>query len=581
MSWKPSEFHVAINMAGAISAGAYTAGVLDFLMEALEEWQKEKEAFHEQLANLQPGGSITNVVPLHDIQIDAFTGASAGGMCAAIAAVMVQGDFAHIKSGDETGTNNTFYEGWVNQIDIREFLKATDLADGSPLVSLLDCTVIDKIAEAALVLGTPNAKPYITPNLTLLMTMTNVRGVSYPLYDDASMSVDEYTAYYGDKLRFEIVPSVAAPVADGAKPLPLDSGADGAWPLLKDAAKATGAFPLFLAPRKLTRDLSDYRGPVWQSLCTPTVSSPIKVDLPAPPPATWTTLNVDGGLTDNDPFELAHDFLAQNNPSPDKPSPCQNPTDSLTANCCVLSIAPFPAIEKYDANYFTPAPGKSDPTNLLTMVGRLITVLLSQSRFFGESLPALTSGVSFSRFVIAPSDPDHADSSALQSGTLGAFGGFLDRRFRKHDYLLGRRNCQRFLDTEFLLPFDNKVIATGLSEAGPFSGSVKSLFKRKAPNPKAMPQNEQWLPIIPLCGSAKIVVDEPIREQMTDDDLDRIADLAIDRIKSIKGQLLANAPGLLKFLAGCATAWPFSGQLKGALKEQLRKGLGPNITEDS
>ena len=29
-------------MAGAISAGAYTAGVLDFLMEAMDEWYAAK-----------------------------------------------------------------------------------------------------------------------------------------------------------------------------------------------------------------------------------------------------------------------------------------------------------------------------------------------------------------------------------------------------------------------------------------------------------------------------------------------------------------------------------------------------------
>jgi len=34
--WKDNQFRLAINKAGAVSAGAYTAGVLDFLMEAIE-----------------------------------------------------------------------------------------------------------------------------------------------------------------------------------------------------------------------------------------------------------------------------------------------------------------------------------------------------------------------------------------------------------------------------------------------------------------------------------------------------------------------------------------------------------------
>src|SRR5258708_33698059 len=65
-------FKISINMAGAISAGAYTAGVLDFLTEALDAWYAAKRAGQD--------------VPIHDISIEAFSGASAGGMCAAISA---------------------------------------------------------------------------------------------------------------------------------------------------------------------------------------------------------------------------------------------------------------------------------------------------------------------------------------------------------------------------------------------------------------------------------------------------------------------------------------------------------------
>ena len=98
--WKADgTFHLGINMAGAISAGAYTAGVLDFLTEALDEWYAAKAT---------PGA----LVPHHDVSIDIFTGASAGGMCAAISAVMLQGTFEHIHNPQDptvTGTTNRFY----------------------------------------------------------------------------------------------------------------------------------------------------------------------------------------------------------------------------------------------------------------------------------------------------------------------------------------------------------------------------------------------------------------------------------------------------------------------------------------
>jgi hypothetical protein len=64
-------------------------------------------------------------------------------------------------------------------------------------------------------------------------------------------------------------------------------------------------------------------------------------------------------------------------------------------------------------------------------------------------------GTTFDRYVIAPSDQELVDRykdkkfegvpPALQCATLGAFGGFFYRGFRAHDYALGRRNCQKFL----------------------------------------------------------------------------------------------------------------------------------------
>jgi predicted acylesterase/phospholipase RssA len=86
-------FKIGINMAGAVSAGAYTAGVLDFLTEALDEWYKAK--------------ARGEAVPAHDVSIEVFTGASAGGMCAAISALMLQQEFEHIHDTSVTGTTST------------------------------------------------------------------------------------------------------------------------------------------------------------------------------------------------------------------------------------------------------------------------------------------------------------------------------------------------------------------------------------------------------------------------------------------------------------------------------------------
>jgi hypothetical protein len=544
MSSNPDEFRLAINMAGAISAGAYTAGVLDFLTEALEEWQKAKDAFRIQMTN--HASSMTDVVPLHEVQLDAMTGALAGGMCAAIASVMLQGDFQHIVTGDE-GTagspppTNTFYEAWVNQIDITKLLCDGDA--GQPLTSLLDSTIIDTIAESAIVLPSVlKPKPFLSPELHLFLMLTNVRGLSYAMYTDASMSTEEFVAFYGDKLHFQVVTTGGSVTDASIKPLPLNGNmTGGAWPLLIDAAKATGAFPIFLAPRKLLRDLCDYDVPPWVGPSGPVPDPKIPVEMPKQPPTNWFTLNVDGGMTDNDPMELASDFLAPTNPNPLMVNGCpRNPKASDAANCAALSIAPFPVVERYNSRYFPQKSGDTDPANIFTMIGKLFSVLLSQSRFFGEALSDIASGGSFDRFAIAPSDPDSnpnadKDFQALQSSSLGAFGGFLDRKFRKHDFLLGRRNCQKFLMSNFVLPVTNPVIAAGMTNCGPWSSTVQLSFKKPPPNPNAQPRDVAWIPIIPLCGSALTTVKLPARETMSEDDLDKIVNQVMDRIKTNQG----------------------------------------------
>lgn len=570
-------FRIAVNMAGAISAGAYTAGVLDFLLEALEEWQKAKDSFRDELAT--SAATITNAVPLHEVRIDAMTGASAGGMCAAISAVMMQGNFQHIRTGDEQNTNNVFYEAWVNSIDIRPMLEANDLKDG-PVRSLLDCTIIDMIASTALKLPTPVSRPYVAPDLALFLMLTNIRGVTYPLYTDASLTLEEHVAFYGDKLAFQVVPTTGdRPSLPFAKPLPLTSDSAVAWPLLANAAKATGAFPIFLAPRRLNRDIADYALPEWEKFYDQVPGPDMGPTPELPQPPTWDTLNVDGGMTDNDPMELAYDFLAVNNPLRIcEDGDWHNPETPETANCTVLSVSPFPVRDSLNTDYFQQ---KSDPASIFSILGSLFQVLLSQSRFFGESLSNVAEGLTFNHFMIAPSDPDVANQAALQGSCLGAFGGFFDRRFRKHDFLLGRRNCQRFLDQQFVLPVNNPVVQAGMQQAGTWAGSVQQFFKRDPPKGVKSSTDLVWIPIIPLCGTARVQVDPPARETMTEADLDDIVARVVSRMKAIKDPLMNGAPGIFRWLAGLALAWPATPFLKSMLKKKLWQLLGNNITPQS
>jgi hypothetical protein len=69
------EFQMGLTMSGAISAGAYTAGVLDFLIEALDAWEDARN------------GPDADTVPSHRVGIKVMSGASAGAITAAIGAI--------------------------------------------------------------------------------------------------------------------------------------------------------------------------------------------------------------------------------------------------------------------------------------------------------------------------------------------------------------------------------------------------------------------------------------------------------------------------------------------------------------
>jgi predicted acylesterase/phospholipase RssA len=67
-----SVFQLGLALAGAISAGAYTAGVLDFLLQALSEWEKHR------------GEPAT---PRHRVVLKVIAGASAGAITGALGTI--------------------------------------------------------------------------------------------------------------------------------------------------------------------------------------------------------------------------------------------------------------------------------------------------------------------------------------------------------------------------------------------------------------------------------------------------------------------------------------------------------------
>jgi hypothetical protein len=173
--------------------------------------------------------------------------------------------------------------------------------------------------------------------------------------------------------------------------------------------------------------------------------------------------------------------------------------------------------------------------------------VIAQSRFFGESLALIAQGTGFSRFTIAPSDDSLPPGvPSLQCGSLGAFGGFFERKFRAHDYLLGRRNCQLFLKKYFVLPARNSIIDESLKPLGGKQADVVRNFKVPPPNSSVDPQNEPWIPLIPFCN--KEVTDEapkPTRAQ--------IGEFAVAEVVTL---IYERASAVIPAMAKSIEAWP-------------------------
>ena len=519
------KFLIGLNMDGAVSAGAYTAGVMDFLIDALECWHKAKS-------------EGVRGVPQHEVEICVMSGASAGGMTSAIASAALTEEFHPVRSIPLEGQNtaNKLHRSWVEKIDISALLGDDDLADPKAGVpSLLNSKPIDAIAGEAFHLNPRAAgrRSYVAESLKLILTVTNLRGVPYSV--DESSNIETQIYYYGDDRTFTVEwpEGATAPQAD--------------WPGIGEAAVATGAFPLALAARRIERQARDYNHRSWViSTDDPAGQQEVVV---APKwdlgdNDTFVTFNVDGGITNNSPFELNRRELA--GIAPASPNG-RNRRDGSTADRAVITIAPFPTSAIFDPKY------DCNPT-LLETAGRLLTSLIAQSRFSGENLCLVKDEDVFSRFMIAPKIDQPAGTvlNALSGASLGAFGGFIAREFREDDYQLGRRNCQQFLRKHFVLPAGNPIVAGD------------------GPDYHFTEDGKEWMPIVPLMPevAGEIAVD---RRKLDASRIEPIAEAATERLKRVvEREIEPHTAWKIAF----DVAWPIlHHQLKNAMMDTIEKNL--------
>lgn len=515
---KKDIFHLGLCMAGSVSAGAYTAGVMDYLLEALRKWEMAKEN--------------DATVPQHQVIIDLLCGSSGGGITAAMMFFAAHDAFDHVELSPDGKTykkpgNNIFWDSWVElsgEDVFAQMLSADDITEHY-ISSALNATFIDVIAG--------NFKDYIQKlaarkrggipaffgtKAEMFVTLFNVTGINYELHSKASTSTanKQYISDHRDIAHFRWcdygLDDIDYP-GDGRMGVTLDRLEH--IDVILDAAKATGAFPIGLKARPVSRPAKF----IWDN---PFFSKDGKFKKEhiylgpgiTKPEQLYTSLNGDGGVANNEPVEVARNILLRMRRNHYKdmataPLSTMSETEQKIAaqgltNTSVLLIDPFPSL----VNRIVPPDPKSD--HLFKYAPKLLGSMRSQLLFDAKEALDAYKKDNYGLHIIAPSREGFSSQQAIACGSLGGFGGFLEREFRVHDYFLGRHNCQSFL---------RKYFVVDCYETDPESlECVSSVIEGYKSNPEARKRFEftdekgkKWVPVIP-----DVTLTEPLTIKIVD-----------------------------------------------------------------
>lgn len=478
-------FELGLVLGGTVSAGAYSAGVIDFLIEALDGWS--------DLRTQRPDDTS---IPSWQTRIQAIAGTSGGGVIAGILARALAHPFPHVRksSPDKDCEGNPLYRIWVKLLDIAAMLDVGDLAMRKPMVSLLNAKPLndarDAIAryEQTFSSSAPYARRYLAEPLPILLTLTNLRGIPYRLdmgngnsqcYVDHAdhVRIAAFTQGPGGALRPDEFGVSVAPGAAGY----LD------WGAFAEFALGTAAFPGGFPLRALVRPLSHYRYrpvafpagiPGEKAITLRSVDWKILLEPGSTAlPDAYHFLAADGGMIDNEPIELCRKAISG--------WVGHNPRNGKIAKRGVLLVDPFAE---------TPDLGFNGSLGLKSVPGSLLSAWKDQARYDSRDLMLAVDENCFSRFMItAQRSGAEAGSRSIACASAYAFGGFLSEAFRRHDFLLGRANCQSYLRQHLVLPIDNPL----------FSAWRKRTNDQDLADWVVMDGDQPSLPIIPLFGDCR------------------------------------------------------------------------------
>jgi hypothetical protein len=271
--------YLAITIAGAVSLGSYEAGATYEILDAIRQHNEHPDTIKND----------------DYIRIDVLTGASAGGMTAAILAqkLLFQKDTFVGPDGKSSPYDNPLYNCWVKAISLAGLVNTVDkpAPDGDPAnLSLLSSNLVEGIARDTLektddsgqipVIGGLHDAVDPDRGIRLGLALTNINGLNYgyKMFDGSDFM---YTDFSDQMLR----------------PLSVRDRSLVTWEEISSASVACGAFPFAFRTKDLPRNRADFDETL----------------LPWPgDPERHVFTYTDGGVLQNQPLGMAKNLVDKN-----------------------------------------------------------------------------------------------------------------------------------------------------------------------------------------------------------------------------------------------------------------------------
>ncbi|MFT7215735.1 MAG: putative acylesterase/phospholipase RssA, partial [Paraglaciecola sp.] len=226
-------YKVAIAISGAVSLGSYEAGTMYEIINAIK------------LHNSQNSDD-------RQIKIDVLTGASAGGMTAALVAQKL----LYESQALENPRTNVGYQAWVESVDIDGLL--TPHEGDNPNTSIFSSGFVASIANKHMLNRYDSAPPKPSRHLASAQTiklglaMSNLNGVDYArnIFEETHHGLQDgkfVETRHQDRVTMELGP---------------ETDVQATWQRIATAARCCGAFPFVFSPLSMVRKWAepDYKG---------------------------------------------------------------------------------------------------------------------------------------------------------------------------------------------------------------------------------------------------------------------------------------------------------------------------------